>query len=70
METSTEEPKATLAYTTLALTSIPLVLVAISRIVSPKFDNREPPPLWPTIPLIGHIISLLREQASFYRRLL
>lgn len=67
--TSIEEPKA-FAYTTLALAAVPLALVAVSRLVSPTFDPREPPPLWPTVPLIGHIICLLREKASFYARLL
>ncbi|KAH6684949.1 cytochrome P450 [Plectosphaerella plurivora] len=65
---SAEEPKV-LAYTTLAIAAVPLALIAISRLVSPKIDPREPPPLWPTVPLVGHIISLLREHASFYSRL-
>jgi hypothetical protein len=66
---SVEEPTA-FAYTTLAIAAVPLALIAVSRMVSPKSDPREPPPLWPTVPLVGHIISLLRESASFYSRLL
>ncbi|KAH6687154.1 cytochrome P450 [Plectosphaerella plurivora] len=55
---------------TSAIAAVPLIWLALARLVSPTFDPREPPPLWPTFPIIGHIVSILREAASFYPRLL
>lgn len=57
------------SYTTIALAAIPLLMVAISKLISPKFSPQEPPPLWPTIPIIGHLIGILREPTSFYPKL-
>ncbi|KAH7161522.1 cytochrome P450 [Dactylonectria macrodidyma] len=41
----------------------------LQRLIFPKFGPREPPVLSSRIPVIGHLISLMREKTSFYRRL-
>ncbi|KAF1994862.1 cytochrome P450 [Amniculicola lignicola CBS 123094] len=53
---------------TIALASVALVMLA-NVFLSPKFDPREPPVLRPTIPFVGHIISLLRRGPLFLREL-
>lgn len=45
------------------------VLVAVLLNLSPEMDPREPPLLKPKIPVIGHIIGLVREHTAFYTRL-
>lgn len=69
MVTSPQEPQAGLAYTTIALAAIPLLVIILSKLISPRFDSQEPQPIWPTIPLVGHIISLVRGSSTFYPRL-
>ncbi|KAF4954520.1 hypothetical protein FSARC_12133 [Fusarium sarcochroum] len=49
-----------------ALTGLLLMLV---RYVSPSLDALEPPVVKPRIPLVGHIISMIREGGGFYARL-
>jgi hypothetical protein len=59
-----------------AITSKPivtvLVLLAVAALVghvlSPNVDGREPPVLKPRIPIIGHLISMIRDQAHFLSR--
>ncbi|KAF5019816.1 hypothetical protein F66182_8185 [Fusarium sp. NRRL 66182] len=41
----------------------------VGSYVSPTVDELEPPQLKPRVPLVGHIISMIREGASFYVRL-
>lgn len=35
----------------------------------PTYDPREPPPLWPKVPFIGHAYSIFREGGGYYGRL-
>ncbi|TLD34163.1 hypothetical protein PspLS_01194 [Pyricularia sp. CBS 133598] len=57
-----------LAYPVLmgALIATSLLLVAAKRILFPTFDPREPPKVQPTIPMVGHIISMLTQANDFY----
>lgn len=53
------------------LTAIILLVVTIALLnVYPKIDSREPPALKPTIPVIGHLIGLLKYQNSYHKILL
>jgi hypothetical protein len=57
------------------LTAIVAVILAaaaglVQKWLSPTVDAREPPLVPPRIPVIGHIISMIREKAGFYTRLL
>jgi hypothetical protein len=36
-------------------------------ILSPRLDPNEPPLIKPTIPLIGHIIGIIRHQNTYHR---
>ncbi|KAK3935473.1 cytochrome P450 [Diplogelasinospora grovesii] len=58
--------------TALLLTAaLPLlfILLLLGKFLYPTFDPREPPVLYPRVPFIGHIISLVREKSGFYARL-
>lgn len=46
-----------------------LGFVGLKRLLYPTYDPREPKVLRPRIPLIGHIISLVRECGEFYIKL-
>ncbi|KAF3492263.1 uncharacterized protein GIQ15_01780 [Arthroderma uncinatum] len=41
----------------------------LSRYISPKYDAREPQPLSPTIPLIGHVVGILRHGLQYYGKI-
>jgi hypothetical protein len=55
------------SFVVVALTGI---LLLLQRYASPSLDPLEPPLLKPRVPLLGHIISMLREGGHFYVRLL
>ncbi|KAM0273895.1 hypothetical protein ACHAQH_008157 [Verticillium albo-atrum] len=58
------------ALTTVAVVILALVLlVFLKHLVFPTFDAREPPVLRPRMPVIGHIVSMLREKANWHARL-
>lgn len=57
-----------LAATVAVIVAVATVLV--QKWLSPTVDAREPPLVPPRIPVIGHIISMIREKAGFYTRLL
>ncbi len=41
------------------------IIAFISRLLSFPLDPHEPPPLKPVIPLIGHIINIIRQETTF-----
>ncbi|KAM5344429.1 hypothetical protein ACJ41O_012965 [Fusarium nematophilum] len=59
--------RAPLILTTILV--LPILFIAVKKLLFPPFDPREPPVLKPTIPLIGHIIRMVRERASWYKHL-
>lgn len=42
---------------------------AAKRLLHPTLDPREPPAVQPTIPIIGHIISMLTQANDFYNNI-
>lgn len=56
-----------------AITSKPLISVVIMLVLaalighffSPQLDKSEPPALKSRIPIIGHLISMIKDQADF-----
>ena len=42
---------------------------AITRFYQAKHDPREPPLLSQTIPIIGHVIGMLRKKGRYYVQL-
>jgi hypothetical protein len=44
------------------------IVVAV-RLASPGVDPSEPPLLKPRVPILGHLVAMMREKAGFYRRL-
>lgn len=42
--------------------------VLFYKVLYPTYDSREPPPLWPKVPFIGHAYSIFREGGGYYRR--
>lgn len=49
--------------------ALPVLFVLLKRLLFPTFDPREPPVLRPRVPFIGHVIALVSERSSWYRRL-
>ena len=45
---------------------ITVFLAFLIRTLSPRIDPREPPLVKPRIPLIGHIIGMMRHQAEYH----
>jgi hypothetical protein len=39
------------------------------KVLYPTYDPREPPPLWPKVPFIGHAYSIFREGGGYFGRL-
>lgn len=53
----------------LGLVVILLILALLRWALYPTLDPREPPMLWPKIPLIGHSLSIVSEGGGYYDRL-
>ena len=52
-----------------ALAAFPVALYLLKRVLLPSVKPGEPPILRPTIPFMGHIISLIREKTDMFDRL-
>ncbi|KAM0261216.1 hypothetical protein ACHAPA_009850 [Fusarium lateritium] len=46
-----------------------LIAIVLRKLSFPSLDEREPPLLQPRIPVIGHLIGLLRYQNTYMKRL-
>ncbi|KAK2057169.1 hypothetical protein LY76DRAFT_516842 [Colletotrichum caudatum] len=55
----------------LFLTVVMLLASAIllHRFSSPEMDEREPPPMKPRIPIIGHLLGLIWHQSGYFKTL-
>ncbi|KAM0335031.1 hypothetical protein ACHAQA_000065 [Verticillium albo-atrum] len=62
-----EEVRHSTALFTILASS--LVVVVLLTLMGPAIEASEPPVLKPTIPIIGHIISIIRDQGSFLHKL-
>lgn len=60
---------STTPATMAVLAALPLALFLLKRVFLPTVSAREPPVLRPTIPFVGHIISLIREKTGLFDRL-
>jgi hypothetical protein len=58
-----------LALAIASIAAIPLAAYLLSHILPPRVHRHEPPILRPVIPIVGHIISLIREQNKMFDRL-
>ena len=47
-----------------------IALYLLNVLTTPRLDAREPPLLKPAVPLVGHIIGLLRHQSGYHQILL
>ncbi|KAL6361077.1 hypothetical protein LRP88_04539 [Fusarium phalaenopsidis] len=56
-------------YSTAAVWTTALLAgaLALSLLLTPRLDPREPPVVKPTIPLVGHIIGIIRHQSDYHR---
>lgn len=55
--------------TSLIIGGVIIVVVFTDAILTPRLDSSEPPLLKPSIPLIGHIIGIIRYQNEYHRML-
>jgi hypothetical protein len=46
--------------------AVTLAFVLLVYLVSPTIDAREPLPVWPRVPLIGHVLSLISHKSNFH----
>ncbi|CAM1501492.1 Fc.00g034760.m01.CDS01 [Cosmosporella sp. VM-42] len=57
--------------TTLIVTATVLasasILPLLNKLLTPAMDPREPPLIKPSIPLIGHIIGIIKHQSDYHR---
>jgi hypothetical protein len=56
-------------WTAVAVILLPAALLVLNRVITPAVDATEPPVVSSTIPIIGHLIGMLTEKGSWYRRL-
>lgn len=52
---------------TVAIILITIILFVLTRLISPTLDPKEPPLLKSRIPVIGHIIGIIRLQTSYHK---
>lgn len=70
-ETLVKMAMESLAIVTASLVvGLTVLLVLLDCILSPSMHTLEPPVLKPRVPFIGHAITMFREKAGFYSRVL
>ncbi|KAJ0359266.1 hypothetical protein COL154_008410 [Colletotrichum chrysophilum] len=52
-------------YSTFA--AVLAILVLVSRLSSPAVEEREPPLMKPTIPVIGHLIGMIKHESHYFK---
>ncbi|KAF9878224.1 prostacyclin synthase [Colletotrichum karsti] len=45
------------------------LIVIVGKLSSPNLDEREPPAMKPRIPVIGHLLGMIKHQAHFFKSL-
>ncbi|KAJ3512264.1 hypothetical protein NM208_g15346 [Fusarium decemcellulare] len=55
------------AVWTTAILAGAALLSLLNRLLTPRLDPLEPPAVKPTVPLIGHIIGIIRHQSDYHR---
>lgn len=53
----------------IAVATVGLVVALILQFLTPSRDSREPPYLWPKLPLAGHILGLIRQGSDYLHKL-
>ncbi|KZL75264.1 prostacyclin synthase [Colletotrichum tofieldiae] len=56
--------KSTSSYASLAM--LLALAIIVYKFASPEIDEREPPPMKPRIPVIGHLIGMIRHQSGYF----
>jgi hypothetical protein len=56
-------------WTAAVVVGLTAALFALNSVASAPIDAAEPPVIKPTIPFVGHLINMLTEKGSWYRRL-
>jgi hypothetical protein len=51
----------------LGVPAIVALVVLYPRLFPGRLDSQEPPVIWPTIPVIGHLIGLIRLSHHYHR---
>ncbi|KAF4466265.1 7-alpha-hydroxycholest-4-en-3-one 12-alpha-hydroxylase [Fusarium albosuccineum] len=55
------------AVWTTAILAGAALLSLLNRLLTPRLDPLEPPAVKPTVPLIGHIVGIIRHQSDYHR---
>ena len=63
------EKKPEFSITLFVLAALPVALMVIKKTFFPSVDRRAPPVLRSKFPLIGHAISLFKENTGYLGRL-
>ena len=53
----------------IALAIVAVLIALIQRFLTVQKDTREPPFLYPRIPLFGHLLSLIQDGADYFHKL-
>ncbi|GKT50810.1 25-hydroxycholesterol 7-alpha-hydroxylase [Colletotrichum spaethianum] len=59
--------ESTSSYVTVAV--LMGIAILVHKFSSPEMDAREPPSMKPRIPVIGHLIGMIRHQSSYFKTL-
>ncbi|TIC89847.1 25-hydroxycholesterol 7-alpha-hydroxylase [Colletotrichum higginsianum] len=59
--------RSTSSYVTVAV--VLALAIFIHRFSSPQLDKREPPPMKPKIPIVGHLVGMIRHQSRYFKTL-
>ncbi len=50
----------------LALAAVVIAAALLLSLATPRLDAQEPPLVKPSVPLIGHMIGIIRHQARYH----
>jgi hypothetical protein len=48
------------------ITTVVVIVSLLFRFASPQIDPREPPAIKPGIPIVGHIVGLIRHGVDYF----
>ncbi|KAF3032342.1 hypothetical protein E8E12_001542 [Didymella heteroderae] len=51
----------------IAVVSIALIVFGIAQVSSPTLDPKEPPLIKSRVPVIGHIVGIIQQQATYHK---
>lgn len=51
---------------TIVITSLAVIIAALTKLCYPTLDPSEPPVVLPKVPIIGHLLGIIQHQSNYH----